>query len=684
MKAGEQKLIRFLQDQDTQFVIPVYQRNYDWESGPNNSQCKQLLDDILHVGQNPDRVSHFIGSIVYIHDDVYHHASTKALTIIDGQQRITTITLLLLALYHKAKNFNNHRLSKQIYNQYLINPYADNEAEKIKLRPTSNNRAALKFLLEHGNERYFGEYSRLIENYAYFYDRISLENIQIINRGISKLIYVDIALERGKDEPQRIFESLNSTGLELSQGDLIRNYILMELVPQRQENIYSKYWHPIESSTTKEGTNKNHTSDFIRHFLTIKNRKIPPKAKVYQTFKDKYVLKKLILEDLLDELLEFATYYGYLINPETEKNRKIREQIKYINKIEINVSYPFLLEIYRDYIKNVISTSEFIQILELVQSFVWRRFIVSLPTNALNKIFMTLYKSVKADAYVKSLEKALKKKTGVQRFPNDDEVINELIIKNMYNIKGKNKTYFLERLENFENKEPVLIDDNEDISIEHIFPQKPQKWKNSLTSKDFNLLKDEYLHTIANLTLSGNNGSLGNKTFLEKRDLPEKGYKDSRLFLNRYLSTIDEWNIETLNQRFEIIVKRFKRIWKYPNVEVNIDINEAVNIFDADNPTGRKVEYIKFDNKKIEVKNFKQLYVFIIKELYDLQKSYFFTTDLGERLKFSKNNGTRGAILIRDEYYIDGGLSSKAIFRRIKYALELYGLTDELYIKYKS
>jgi uncharacterized protein with ParB-like and HNH nuclease domain len=684
MKAGEQKLTRFFQNQDTQFVIPVYQRNYDWESGSNNSQCKQLLDDILHIGQNDNKTSHFIGSIVYIHDDVYHHASTKTLTIIDGQQRITTLTLLLSALHHKAKKSNNQRLAEQIYNQYLINPYADNDNEKIKLKPTSNNRNALKFLLDYGNEREFGEYSRLIENYNYFFDRINIENIDIINQGLNKLIYVDIALERGKDEPQRIFESLNSTGLELSQGDLIRNYILMELVPKKQEQIYSKYWQPIELLTTKIGSNKNRTSDFIRHFLTVKSRKIPPKAKVYQIFKSEHVLNEIDLETTLNELLEFASYYGHLINPDNEISRKIRTQIKYINKIEINVSYPFLLEVYRDYKSKTIDENTFIKVLELIQSFVWRRFIIGLPTNALNKIFMTLYRSIKVEEYIESLEKALKKKGGIQRFPNDDEVINELKIKNMYKIQGKNKTYFLERLENHKNKEPVLISDNEDITVEHIFPQKPSKWESTLSREDFRLLNDVYLHTISNLTLSGNNGSLGNKPFLEKRDLPEKGYKDSRLFLNRYLSTIDEWNIEKLNLRFEIITQRFKEIWKYPKVMIDTELSEEVNIFEAEDPTNKKLEYVRFDNKKIKVKHYKDLYKKIITELYDLQKSYFFTTDLGERLKLSKNAHERGVVEIKDGYYIEAWLSSKEIFKRIKYALEVYDFSDELYIKYDS
>ncbi|MEK7226686.1 MAG: DUF262 domain-containing protein, partial [Bacteroidota bacterium] len=224
MKANEIKFDRFLAQPDTQFIIPVYQRNYDW----TQSQCKQLLDDIFNVGQDEKQTSHFIGSVVYIHDDVYHVSGIRELSIIDGQQRLTTITLLYIAVYAIAKEINNQQLVNRVQETYLINKFAKEE-EKLKLRPTENNDEALKFLLRNEAKEEFKEYSRLIENYNYLKNRINSENLDVVLKGLGKLVFVEISLERDKDDPQKIFESLNSTGLDLSQSDLIRNYILMGL-----------------------------------------------------------------------------------------------------------------------------------------------------------------------------------------------------------------------------------------------------------------------------------------------------------------------------------------------------------------------------------------------------------------------------------------------------------------------
>jgi hypothetical protein len=292
-----------------------------------------------------------------------------------------------------------------------------------------------------------------------------------------------------------------------------------------------------------------------------------------------------------------------------------------INKLEINVAYPFLLEVYDDYANNVITKSVFIDILELIQSFAWRRFVISLPTNSLNKIFMRIYEDIEHSDYSVSLQKALVKKRGTQRFPRDTEVISALKERDMYGIHARNRNYFLERLENFENNEPVFIDGNPDITVEHIFPQNPDaKWKVSLGEEQYENIEEKYKNTIANLTLSGNNGKLSNKYFTEKRDMnfdnKEQGYKFSRLWLNRHLASLDKWDLEELNKRFELISNRFLKIWKYPSVEVsNDEESEEVNIFDAEDPTNKKLEYAIFFDQKLEVKNISELFAEVNKTL---------------------------------------------------------------------
>ena len=503
-------------------------------------------------------------------------------------------------------------------------------------------------------------------------------------------MFVEISLDREKDDPQKIFESLNSTGLELSQADLIRNYILMGLNRKSQNKIYSNYWEIIEKSAKDNTANESRVSDFIRDYLTLKNSKIPNKNKVYQEFKERYPITTVEnLETNLKPIKRFVKHYSKLINPELEKDTNIRLQLVNINNLEINVAYPFILQVYDDYISEIIDKEVFIEVLELIQSFTWRRFIVGLPTNALNKIFMRLYEDVEIENYLQSIQKSLLKKKGTQRFPRDIEVVNSLKEKDVYGIKSKNRIYFLEKLENFQNKEYVTINGNDDITIEHIFPQNPDpKWKIELGEEQYNLIKETYLNTIANLTLSGNNGKLGNKPFIDKKNMnidgKEQGYKYSRLWLNRFLAEQDKWDIETIEKRFELIKNRFLNIWKLPDVEIDTQDFNEVNIFDAEDPTRKKLEYAIFFDQKLEIKKISELYIEVIKALFDLSPKTFFTSELEEKLNITKNPDTcRSASAINDTYFVEINLSSYDKFERLKRVLKVFGHEDELIIKYQ-
>ena len=260
-------------------------------------------------------------------------------------------------------------------------------------------------------------------------------------------------------------------------------------------------------------------------------------------------------------------HYNKLINPKNESDKEISTQLEYINRLEINVAYPFLMKVYEDFSANIIDKNTFISVLSLVQSFTFRRFISALPTSALSKIFMGLYDKVKIDNYLYSIQKSLLQRSGVQRFPRNIETINALKEKDVYNIKPKNRTYLLERLENHQNNEPVIIEGNSDITIEHIFPQNPDaKWKIELGAEEYNFIKENYLNTIGNLTLSGNNGKLGNKPFIEKKEMnvdgKEQGYNFSRLWLNRGLKEKSKWDKEEIEKRAGIIADRFLKIWE--------------------------------------------------------------------------------------------------------------------------
>ncbi|MCK5720804.1 MAG: DUF262 domain-containing protein [Thiomargarita sp.] len=682
MNAREVNLNKFLAQNDTQFVIPVYQRNYDWA----HVQCKKLLDDVINIGNNENINAHFIGSIVYIHDDVYSASGITELTIIDGQQRLTTVTLIYLVIYKLAIKLKKDSLINRINETYLINKFSEEE-EKLKLRPTENNDQVLKHLLRNSSEEEYSDFSRLIDNFNYFKEFIIEENYELVLKGLSKIMFVEISLDREKDDPQRIFESLNSTGLELSQADLIRNYILMGLKRKSQQKIYENYWEIIEKLAKEEKTAKNRVSDFIRDYLTFLNKKIPNKGKVYQEFKANFPTRTVEkLEDYLSPIKKFAIHYNKLLNPEKEQDQEIRLQIEYINRLEVNVAYPFLMKVYDDYSSKVIQKDIFVNILELIQSFVWRRFIIGLPTNALNKIFMKLYDDVDKFDYLASIGKSLLRKKGSQKFPSNHEVINALREKDVYGIKPKNRIYFFERLENFENKELVQINN---LTIEHIFPQNPDaKWKVDLGIDEYNIIKENYLNTIANLTLSGNNGILSNKSFIQKRDMnndgKEQGYKYSRLWLNRYLSTIDKLGKAEIEERFILIKERFLKVWKFPLVEINESVPDEVNIFDVDDPTNKKLEYVIFLDEKLQMTKVSELYSKVMKTLFDLEPEPFFNTELLGKLNLTQDkNKLRQALALNETYFIESNFSNKIKFEQIKTTLTIFNFEDELIIKFK-
>jgi hypothetical protein len=306
---------------------------------------------------------------------------------------------------------------------------------------------------------------------------------------------------------------------------------------------------------------------------------------------------------------------------------------------------------------------------------------------------MNFYDKVDINNYLHSVQKALLKLPGNSRFPRNNEVIEILKLKDVYNIKSKNRTYLLERLENFDNREPVIIEGNSDITIEHIFPQNPDpKWKIDLGTDDYNYIKENYINVVANLTLSGNNGKLSNKPFLEKREMnidgKEQGYKFSRLWMNKYLSIVDKWDKAEIERRFTIIAERFVKIWELPNIVIDDQAdNNEVNIFDAEDPKHKKLQYAIFFDQKIEVNQVSKLYVEVFKQLFDLQPETFFTTDLGEKISLSKNptkESHRQVIQLNDTYFIEGNIDNIGKFDRIKLALTLFGFEDELMIKYNE
>ncbi len=462
MQAKAIKLLEFIKDnQKNQLVIPIYQRVYSWEK----EQCKELWDDTIKIGGNDKMDGHFIGSIVFVHDGIYS-TSHNELLIIDGQQRLTTITLLLTALRDHLNDEDEflEKFSRQnIQDHYLINSDKDSD-KKFRLILSESDKDTLLSLIDKDKRKPSEPSSKIVENFKLFEEWVSknTDKLETIFKGLDKLMIVEIALEKGKDEPQLIFESMNSKGIELTQTDLIRNYIVMETEIEKQEGFYNKYWRAMEEEFKQ---NKKWFDRFVRHYLTIKTREIPNINKVYVALKDYQQKEGIGIEDLLKDLQKYCRYFCQIVFKK-EDDKDLNKALGFLVDLEMDVIYPLLLELYSDYSDGVLSKADFIPIIALIESYICRRAVCGLGTNSLNKVFPSFTKHIQKDEYFKSLKAHFGSLTEKQRFPNNDEFKNLFITINFY--KFQKNEYFFNRMENFDTKEPV---NTEELTIEHIMPQ---------------------------------------------------------------------------------------------------------------------------------------------------------------------------------------------------------------------
>ncbi|MFP6202199.1 DUF262 domain-containing protein [Helicobacter pylori] len=555
MKADAIKLLDFIgKSQEKQFVIPIYQRVYSWEK----KQCKQLWDDIIKTGGNDQIEGHFIGSILYVRVDATH---SSPLLIIDGQQRLTTIMLLFIALRNHLNDedeFLEKFSHQKIQNRYLINSDKDGD-NKFRLILSESDKDTLLSLIDKDRRKPSEPSSKIMENFKLFEEwiRKNTDKLETIFKGLEKLMIVWIALEKGKDDPQLIFESMNSKGIELTQTDLIRNYIVMETEVEKQESFYNQYWRAMEEDFKQNETLFN---QFVRHYLTIKTREIPNINKVYEAFKDYQQKEGIEIEDLLKDLQKYCGYFCQIAFKK-EDNKDLNKALSFLVDLEMDVIYPLLLELYIDYSDGVLSKQDFIPIIYLTESYLCRRAVCGIPSNGLNKFFPSFTKKIDKKQYLKSVEEHFGSLTGNQKFPKDSEFKDSFITIDFYSFKKKE--YFLERLENFDTKEPV---NTQECTIEHIMPQTLNlEWERDL-GENFQAIHDKYLHTIGNLTLTGYNEKYSNNSFQEKRDM-ENGFKQSPLKLNQSLKDLEVFGEKEIEKRANDLADWALKIWTYPKLE---------------------------------------------------------------------------------------------------------------------
>ena len=561
MQAVAANLLGFLR-KSPQFIIPIYQRTYSW----TKPQCEQLWDDIIRTGSDDSISGHFIGSIVYIERGLYQISSQTPLLVIDGQQRLTTVSLIIEAL---ARHLGDGEpiegfSARKLRNYYLLNP--DEEGKKRhKLLLTQTDEQTLLAIIgqaklpEAGSLRVWG-------NFELFEEKVKElgENIGPLCKGLEKLMLVDISLDRAHDNPQLIFESMNSTGLELSQADLIRNYVLMGLEPDRQEKLYNDYWRPMEMAFGQDAYSK-HFDGFMRHYLTIKTGTIPKIGRVYEEFKT-YSQKKdhtlVNVDTLLADLNKFANYYCAIAlgkEPEPDLAAAFRD----IQDLKVDTAYPLMLEMYDDYRNDndKLSLNDFTDAVRYIESYVFRRAVCSIPTNSLNNTFANFGRALKKDKYIESMLAHFLQMPSYRRFPNDEEFSREIQVKNLYNNRA---SYWLRRLENHDRKEPVPV---EEYTVEHILPQNEnlsKVWQDSL-GEDWRNVQETWLHTLGNLTLTGYNAEYSDKPFAEKRDM-KGGFKESPLRLNEGLRELDQWDENAIRDRAKRLANKAITVWKGPSL----------------------------------------------------------------------------------------------------------------------
>ena len=556
MRANEASLLSFIQ-KAPQFTIPIWQRTYSW----TERECRRLWEDILRAGSNDSVRAHFINSIVYIADDIYSASSHNQLLVIDGQQRLTTAMLILEALARcigDGEPVDDFSAIK-IRNWYLIVPENSGD-RRFRLVLTQTDKQTLFSLLDEKTPQPKESSVRITENFDFFLKKMgNLENIDVVCKGLAKLMVVDIALDRNHDDPQLIFESMNSTGLDLTQADLIRNYVLMDLDINRQTRIYEDHWRRIEISFGQKAYS-SHFDRFMRDYLTMKTGEVPKIKFVYDAFK-KYASPNGSppfdsIDDLVSNVRKYAEYYCS-IALDQESDPDLARAFRDMRELRVEVSNPFLMRMYEDYNSGVLSKPEFLSAIRLVESYVFRRAVCAIATNSLTTTFAALSHSTLTDDYLHDIRQEFLSMPEYRRFPTDEEFTRQFVARDMYGFQRRD--YYLRRLENHDRKELVPTGE---YTVEHILPQTRNlstDWQDMI-GDDWADVQERYLHTVGNLTLTGYNPEYGARSFNEKRDM-KGGFKDSPLHLNKGIGALERWDAAAIEKRAHELAERAVEVW---------------------------------------------------------------------------------------------------------------------------
>ncbi len=656
-------------------VVPVYQRNYTWRK----ENCKLLFDDILNIC-NDERKKHFIGSVVFV-----DHADS--FIVIDGQQRITTISILLLALRNAIKNgeieVTNPSLANQIEYEFLVNQFSSTEEHRMKLKPFRDDCKAYDALF--GDAQNYIETSQITINYKFFYNELISQNVdatKFYEAIKNRLEFVQISLEpQYGDNAQLVFETINSTGVSLNETDKIRNFVLMNLDAKRQEHIYNNYWLPIEISTNI------YMEDFMRDYLTMRLNYIPNRNDVYKVFKD-FVLENYAsdVEPLLTDLKYYATIFKSIKESKIGTN-KANAIMTDLEQLELTTTYPFLLALLAYHRQGGISDNEAEKVLGVLEVFLFRRIMSGFYNTGLNKIFVNLHNRIikmmydnftYLDVFIYLLQHGIT----YWEFPNDEKFKLSFEEREVYKMRSNYRLYLFYKFEEAMNKEAVgtkmKIEDGV-LSIEHIMPQTlSDDWKielGDITEEEY----DKWLHNIGNLTLTAYNSEYSNRKFSEKRDgIPTlqdmKGFKDSCVAMNKYVSEQEHWTLQNIKTRCNWFAEQACKIWPYPTTHYKPIVSEEEFIpIDAEFEfKGRYIKCYRFEGLVVNVDSWADAFTRIVKTLYEKDNSKLNYLAQNPQEGFYETHPEEGFNQISENLYLKVACNTHNKLRQLYRLLTMY------------
>ena len=679
MQVNRTEIKKLITTYARQFIVPVYQRSYDWEK----EHVQKLLEDIVKSGNSSKE--HFIGTIVYLVEK--SNSEISQALVIDGQQRITTMFLILKALHNFALKNNILNVSGPIFESYLFNKiYAGELSEeyKYKLKPVDDDNQNFKAVMENDVINADSD-SNIIKNFKFIEDFIiskanDKDKIQSFFKGINQLVIVEITLEPNLDDPQEIFESINSTGLELSQSDLIRNFLLMSVANQKQ--LFNDYWKPILKNVGKDKIEK-----FFIDFLTMKTNKTIANTMVYRLFKNFVMDNSISKVDIFKDLKKYSEIYEIFVKRTEKYSAKLNDLMNAYRNIDQSTINPFLLHVFNDFSTGVVSEEVIIKILILNLNYIIKRYICGISTNSLRSLYATLYIRVfvfedNKKYYYESIATFLFSLKTKDAFPSS-ELFDSMFIEYPIYQNEKLTKFILDLIENENYKENI---DTENLTIEHIMPQTLEKnWKEMLGSEYFEI-HEKYLHTIGNLTLTGYNSDLSNKPFNEKVKMLKENSKVKTL--NSDVIDSDVWNQSKIVSRARRLLSKFNILLgikhfdssnvKFENTfEFNLEDEELLSQVSHSKLLGWQFEGKKYDDSKY-------IFMFInfIKLMYNKDASLMERIsskklnpyENGKKAYISDNsNGMHSFTIISDKVFIEENIDAKGIVSLIRKILIEYG-----------